>query len=113
MSRGGGKYLTGAALIALSVIMLLPLLASIMASLKTTAEAAAVPPTYWPSSLSLDSYFKLWVYQAGLPVYLANSLITALLSIILSVLLTVPAGYALARFPSRARKRCSSSCCWR
>jgi multiple sugar transport system permease protein len=99
MNRGRTKYLVGAALIALSVIMLLPLLASVMASLKTTAEAAAVPPTYWPSSLSLDSYFKLWTYQAGLPVYLANSLITALLSIVLSVALTVPAGYALARFP--------------
>jgi len=99
MRRDRGKYLTGAALIGLSVIMLLPLLASVLASFKSTAEAAAVPPTYLPGSLSLDSYLKLWVYQAGLPVYLANSLITALLSIALSVLLTVPAGYALARFP--------------
>jgi multiple sugar transport system permease protein len=98
-AKGRRKYLMSAALIALSVIMLLPLLASVLASFKTTVEAAAVPPTYLPSGLSLDSYLKLWVYQAGLPVYLANSLITALFSIAFSVLLTVPAGYGLARFP--------------
>ena len=47
--------------------------ASVSASLKTTQEAAAVPPTYFPHRLSLDSYDRLWSYQAGLPAYLFNS----------------------------------------
>ena len=58
--------------------MLLPLVASVLASLKSTAEAAAVPPTYFPHSLSLDSYERLWNYQAGLPTYFSNSLGAAL-----------------------------------
>jgi multiple sugar transport system permease protein len=41
----------------------------------------------------------LWTYQQGLPTYLWNSLGTALLTIALTLLLTVPAAYALARFP--------------
>lgn len=93
------KYLVGAACLLVATIMLLPMLASVTASIKSTAEAAAVPPTYIPHSFSLDSYTKLWEYQAGLPVYLLNSFGTAFLAIAFTLGLTVPAGYALARFP--------------
>jgi multiple sugar transport system permease protein len=79
--------------------MLLPLTMSVLASLKTTTEAAAVPPTYVPSELSLAGYQRLWNYQSGLPHYLTNSFVTAFLTIALTLVLTVPAGYALARFP--------------
>jgi multiple sugar transport system permease protein len=96
---GRSKYLVGAVLLALVVIMLLPLTLSVLASLKTTTEAAAVPPTYVPSELSLDGYQRLWNYQSGLPHYLTNSFVTAFLTIALTLVLTVPAGYALARFP--------------
>jgi multiple sugar transport system permease protein len=79
--------------------MLAPLVVSVSASLKTTQEAAAIPPTYLTHQLSLDSYERLWSYEAGLPIYLINSGGTALLTIAFCLLLTVPAGYALARFP--------------
>jgi multiple sugar transport system permease protein len=93
------KYLVGALLIFIAVVMLLPLFAAMTASIKSTTEAAAIPPTYFPQTLSLDSYAKLWTYQAGLWVYLGNSFATALLTITLTLGLTVTAGYALARFP--------------
>jgi multiple sugar transport system permease protein len=79
--------------------MVLPIVLSVLASLKSTTEAAAVPPTYIPHELSLDSYIRLWDYQAGLPRYALNSLATALLTIALSLALTIPAGFALARLP--------------
>lgn len=93
------RYLIGAVCIAISTVMLLPLVMSVLASVKPTAEAAATPPTYFPHAISLDSYQRLWTYQQGLPTYLVNSLGTALLTILLTLLLTVPAAYALARFP--------------
>jgi len=93
------RYLVGAICLALCAIMLAPLVVSISASLKTTQEAAAIPPTYLTHQLSLDSYQRLWSYQAGLPTYLLNSGGTALLTIAFCLLLTIPAGYALARFP--------------
>jgi multiple sugar transport system permease protein len=96
---GRSGYLIAAVCIAISTIMLLPLLASVLASLKPTEEAAAVPPTYLPGSVRLDSYERLWSYQQGLPTYLANSLGTALLTILFTLVLTVPGAYALARFP--------------
>ena len=96
--HGRQKYLVGAICVAICTIMLLPLVASVLASLKSTAEAAAVPPTYFPHSLSLDSYERLWNYQAGLPTYFSNSLGAALLTIFFCLVLTVPAGYGLAKF---------------
>jgi len=99
-SRAGRtRYLVGAICLALCTVMLLPLLASVLASVKSPQEAAAVPPTYVPHGLSFDSYQRLWEFQAGLPTYLANSFVVAFLTIAFALLLTVPAGYALARFP--------------
>ncbi len=103
--RGGrfwsrrSRYLLGAVSIVMCLVMLTPIVLSVAASLKTTQEAAAVPPTYFPSELSLDNYEKLWDYGSGLPRYLANSVITAFLTIAMTLILTVPAGYGLARFP--------------
>jgi multiple sugar transport system permease protein len=97
-ARGRSGYLLGAVCVVICAVMLAPLVMSVLASVKPTAEAAASPPTYLPHSLSLDSYQRLWTYQQGLPTYLFNSLGTALLAIAFTLLLTVPAAYALARF---------------
>jgi multiple sugar transport system permease protein len=96
---GRRGYLLVAGCVVLCTVMLLPLLASVLASVKPTAESASSPPTYVPGSVSLDSYERLWNYQRGLPTYLFNSLGTAVLTILFTLLLTVPAAYALARFP--------------
>lgn len=95
---GRAKYLSGAVCIFIALVMILPLLASVLASLKSTEEAALVPPTYVPHALSFESYERLWSYQAGLPTYLFNSFGTAFLTIALTLLLTVPAGFALGRY---------------
>ncbi|MGP3915645.1 carbohydrate ABC transporter permease [Nonomuraea sp. 10N515B] len=102
--KGRGKYLVAAVCLAVCTVMLMPLAMSVLASVKPTEEAAASPPTYFPHGLSFDSYARLWNYQEGLPVYLANSLGTALLAIVLTLLLAVPAAYALARFPIPAKE---------
>ena len=103
--RGGReRYLVGAICIAICIVMLLPIALSMLASVKSTAEAAAVPPTYLPSEVSLDSYQKLWEYQSGLPTYLANSFGTAFLAIAFTLGLTIPAGFALARFAIPAKE---------
>jgi multiple sugar transport system permease protein len=97
-SRRGG-YLLGALCLALCAFALTPIVLAVLASVKTTAEAAAVPPLYFPSGLSLESYRRLWSFQLGLPAYALNSFGTALLTIGFALLLTVPAAYSLARFP--------------
>ena len=85
--------------LALCTFVLLPIVFAVAASVKSPVEAALQPPIYFPRGIALDSYEKLWKYQLGLPVYLLNSFGVALLTIALALGLTVPAGYALARFP--------------
>ena len=80
--------------------MLLPLLASVLASLKIDdgggrGAADLLPARAQPRQLRAGS----GTIQAGLPTYLANSAGTALLTILFCLALTIPAGYALARFP--------------
>jgi multiple sugar transport system permease protein len=98
-TQGRTKYLAGAVCMALAAVMVGPLVLSISASLKTTEEASAIPPTYLTHQFSLDAYHRLWVYQEGLPTYLFNSGGVAALTILFCLALTIPAGYALARFP--------------
>ena len=96
---GRTRYLVGAMCLTICVVMLTPIVLSVFASVKSTAEAAAIPPTYFPHEISLDSFQRLWSYQAGLPTYLGNSFATAFMTIAFTLALTIPAGYALARFP--------------
>lgn len=92
------RYLVIAICLATIVLMLAPLVLSFFASIKTPAEASGVPPHYFPHTLSLGNYLKVIDYQAGLFVYLANSLTVAFLTIVFCLLLAVPAGYGLGRF---------------
>jgi len=85
--------------VAICTVMILPIVASVLASVKPTAEAAETPPTYFPHGFSLDAYQRLWHYQDGLPTYVLNSLIAAGLTVLFTVVLTALAGYGLARFP--------------
>ncbi|HEV3043478.1 MAG TPA: carbohydrate ABC transporter permease [Roseiarcus sp.] len=93
------SLLLAALCIAVIAIMLFPLLMCFSASIKTALEASATPPHYWPSAFSIENYRKVFHYQAGLPVYLGNSLAVATLTIALCLGLGAPAAYGLARFP--------------
>ncbi|HEY1721403.1 MAG TPA: carbohydrate ABC transporter permease [Magnetospirillaceae bacterium] len=90
-------YLLGAILIAIIIVMVLPVLLSFLASIKTPEEASAVPPTYIPIHLSLANYAKVFTYQAGLASYVGNSLAVAALTIFFCLALAIPAAYGLAR----------------
>jgi multiple sugar transport system permease protein len=101
---GPRLYLFSALCIAIMALMLFPILMSLLASLKTSAEASAVPPHYFPSVISFENYARVFHYQAGLPTYLINSFSVAFLTIALCLLLAIPAGYGLACFPVPAKE---------
>lgn len=92
------KYLIGAISLFTVALMLAPLLLSFLASIKTPPEAHLSPPDYLPHALSAENYLQVYNFQAGLPTYVGNSLLTAFLTIVFCLVLAVPAGYGLARF---------------
>lgn len=97
-------YLVAAIAVFIGALMLLPLLLSIFASVKTPEEAMAIPPSYFPTSLSFSNYREVFNFGAGLRTYVSNSLGVAALTIIFSLLLSVPAGFGLARFKIQAKE---------
>lgn len=99
LRRRATGWLVAAICIAVIAVMLAPLVMSILASFRPLSETSAVPPSYLPSSFSLENYRKVANYQQGIWVYVRNSALVAGLTILLCLSLSVPAGYALARFP--------------
>jgi multiple sugar transport system permease protein len=98
------RYLIAAIAVFISALMLAPVVLSFFASIKTTADASASPPTYLPYSFSLENYQKIVDYQAGLWTYVGNSLAVAAVAIVIVLVLAVPAGYGLARFNFRGKE---------
>jgi len=91
-------YLVSAIAVFIGALMLAPLVLSFFASIKPSAEASAVPPSYLPHNFSLENYSHVLNFGAGLGTYVGNSLGVAAFTIIFSLVLSVPAGFGLARF---------------
>ena len=84
------------------VVALAPVVWLFSIAYKPTRDIFASPPTFLftPTLDNFESVFRYFHLGA----LLQSSLIIAIGSTALSLLIGVPAGYALARSPSRARK---------
>jgi len=94
--RAGQAILWVVALVALAVT-LFPFYWMLNTSLKPTAEVFASPPTFVSAHWSFDAYASL-LRSRPVARYFANSLIVALGSTMLSVLLAALAAYGVTRF---------------
>ena len=102
--RSAAAWLVAAACVAVIAVMAAPMALSFLASIKTPADASAVPPHYLPQALSFENYQKVIGYEAGLATYVGNSALVALMTIAASIALAAPAGYGLARFAMRGKE---------
>jgi multiple sugar transport system permease protein len=73
-----------------------PLYWLVITSLKGQGEVATNPPVYFPSEITFENYQAV-LAQAGLPGNIVNSLIVAISSTIITVVIGAMAAYALAR----------------
>ncbi|MBN9211577.1 MAG: ABC transporter permease [Microbacterium sp. 71-36] len=86
------------ALLAVAVVLYgFPFHYLLLTSFKTPLDAIAVPPTVLPGVWTLENYVSA-LSRAGVPAALINSVVTAVISTALSLLLAVPAAYAITRF---------------
>ncbi|HMN28767.1 MAG TPA: carbohydrate ABC transporter permease, partial [Caldilineaceae bacterium] len=84
-------------LIPMALISIFPLLVMISTSFKTSQEVYIPPPTLMPRDPTFQNYFDIW-QVVPLGTYFWNSLLIGLGSTVASLVLAVPAAYALARF---------------
>ncbi len=94
--RGLSSFFRYLLLILASLIILFPIYVMITTSLKTRVQTFAIPPA-WIFKPTLEAY-KAVVFEEHFVRYLANSVIVATSTALLSVLIGAFAAYALVRF---------------
>jgi multiple sugar transport system permease protein len=82
----------------LTIILLFPLYWMVVNSVETTQEIFRIPVSIIPTQVTIDAYID--VLQTQLP-HLETSLVIAVGTAILSILIATPAAYALAHFHLR------------
>jgi multiple sugar transport system permease protein len=84
----------------LAIVLVLygfPFLYLLLTSFKTPSDAIAVPPSVFPDVWTLENYVTALAKDGVVPA-LINSVVTAVLSTAFSLVLAVPAAYAITRY---------------
>lgn len=83
----------------LAFLFLAPLAWSLLVSFKTSAESRKPPLPPWPTTgFSTQSYQNLSDFGSGIWTYTGNSLTVSLATVVLSVVVSLLAGYGFSRF---------------
>ncbi len=104
MRSRNGAWLIYAALIAGSILALLPLVWMVAASFMSAGEANSFPPRFVPQDPTLEHYRALFT-RLNLGRYLLNSTIVAGTATLLSIFINSLAGYAFAKLRFGGRDR--------
>jgi multiple sugar transport system permease protein len=83
------------------LIAILPIAAALLYSIRPTGEYAMLPTT-WINRASLEHY-KTVLVERGFRLYALNSLTTTLSSIVISLVIGIPAAYGFSRFIFRGK----------
>lgn len=99
------KIIVYAALIAMTISILVPVAWVFMASFKRNAEFIGQGTNPWalPEQLQYQNYITAFI-DAEMGKYFMNSVIVTALSLVLLLIIALPAAYALSRFDFRGRK---------
>ncbi|WP_390634453.1 carbohydrate ABC transporter permease [Oryzibacter oryziterrae] len=82
-----------------ALLFLAPLAWTVLATFKTKAESGEPPLPPWPvHGVSVENYFSIGQFGSGLSHYVGNSLFVAISTAILTILVSVLAGYGFSRF---------------
>lgn len=91
-----------AALILFAIFILIPIYWCIVMSFKPTAEILSKDVTYWPVEFTLQNYVDAWT-ASRFSVYFKNSMIIAVVSDVVIIIVAIVTGYCLARFKFKGK----------
>lgn len=89
-------------LILVACFVIGPILWGVLTSFKLEECAITYPPTFLPKPFTLENYEKI-LFHSPAPKYFSNSLILAISSTALSLVVALYAAYAISRFDFRGR----------
>jgi len=83
-------------LIALLGIMMFPFYAMFSSTLKTESEIFSSPATLLPEDATIEAYLLVWS-QTDVLLWIANSFLISIATVVLTLILAIPAAYSCAR----------------
>ena len=86
--------------ILLGALILFPIYWLLVTAVSTSADLSQLPPSFWPDDAQWGTFAKVWE-ERPIPLWLLNSMLAAIGSVTLSMVVSVLAGYALSRFSIR------------
>ena len=92
-----GKGIAWLLTLLLAVISVAPILWIVVTSFKTFIQTQAIPPV-WPSFTNLDNYVSQFSGSNSALGPLLRSLVVATVTMIITIVVAVPAAYSLARY---------------
>ncbi len=93
---------TYAVLTATALFCLFPIAWALITSLKSESAVVAYPPRWWPDPVTVESY-RL-VFRSNMPRYYLNSILVAVSTLGVTLVLGSLGGYAAARFEFRGKR---------
>ncbi|ELZ04761.1 binding-protein-dependent transport system inner membrane protein [Natrialba chahannaoensis JCM 10990] len=97
------RIATYTAVIVTTFVVLIPLIWGFLSTIRPSEELFSWPPVIVPSEVSFENYHILFE-QTNFALYFRNSLIVALTTIILTLLIAIPAAYAVSRYEFHGRR---------
>lgn len=103
LQTSGKKYALTLLACLLMVGFLFPVYWMLKTSLTPITELYQNPPSFFPQSPTLDSYINNFIRNKDMIQAIGNSVVIAVGTMLLSLVLAVPAAYALARLPVKGK----------
>ncbi|WP_306029496.1 carbohydrate ABC transporter permease [Stappia sp. MMSF_3263] len=101
-SRGESLLVRYLILTAWALFCLAPVLWFLSIGLRPRTEIVTPQPIYWPT-FSLDAWHMIWS-DWPMAAYLRNSVLAVIGSVLIDLVLAIPAAYSLARYTYRGRE---------
>jgi len=98
-----GKIGIYAGLTVITLLLVFPFVWMVSTSLKNKGEMFSANPTLFPKEITFENYRSMWVDYNFAP-YLKNSLIVAVSTTVISLLVSTFLAYGISRFQFRGRK---------
>jgi multiple sugar transport system permease protein len=86
------------------VVVAFPLVWMVLTSVKAQTELFRIPPTFWPESITFDHYKQL-LYETPFVKYFLNSMIVAVSTTLLVIVVATLGAHSLTRFSYPGRER--------
>lgn len=82
---------------------LFPIYWMVLTSIKPAADAVKLPIEYWTRTPTFDNYIGIFT-DSAFPIFFRNSLIVTSISAVITLVLSLFAGYSLSRFRFRGKQ---------